>query len=195
MRPVIVLDYDGTLIDSYAVKRESYWRAASEVLGLGQQDRRTVDDSYTRTAGAHRFVQLDDTAAALGRIVSEAMREDFSRRYSGYNEAAKAEMREFPSARAALASLAARYDLVLASGLPHDSLVADATGRGLAGYFSRIEGGDKGRTLDRLREEGRTVVLFAGDAPHDESVAVSRGVRFYRVGGDADLSRLQDVRP
>ncbi|MBM3470997.1 MAG: HAD family hydrolase [Armatimonadetes bacterium] len=193
MRPVIVFDFDGTLVDAYEIKRESYWRAVSEVLGLDPGHRATVDASYARTSGAHRFVQLADTAAALGRTVSDADREEFSRRYSGYNEQEKDRMRQFPSARAMLEALREDHDLVLSSGLPHANLVAEAARHGLAEFFVEIEGGDKGRTLDRLRAAGRTVVVFVGDTPHDEEVAASRGVPFYRVGGDAELARLPEV--
>ena len=192
-RPVIAFDYDGTLVDAYTIKRESYWRAVSEVLGLGPEHRPTVDASYARTSGAHRFIQFADTAAALGRTVTDAHRQEFSRRYAAYNEAAKDQMHEFPSARTVLEALRARYDLVLASGLPQADLVTEASRRGLAAFFIEIEGGDKGRTLDRLRVEGRTVVLFVGDTPHDASVAAARGIPFYRVGGDADLARLPEV--
>ncbi len=193
MRPIIVFDFDGTLVDAYEIKRESYWRSVSEVLGLGAEDRALVDTSYARTSGAHRFVQLGDTASALGRTVSDAEREEFSRRYSGYNEAEKDRMKPFPSARRVLEALRSGHDLVLTSGLPHSNLVAEAARHDLAGFFVEIEGGDKGATLDRLRAQGRTVVLFVGDAPHDEEVAASRGVRFYRVGGDSDLSKLPEV--
>ncbi len=193
MRPVIVFDFDGTLVDAYEIKRESYWKAVCEVLGLDPEHRATVDASYARTSGAHRFVQLADTAAALGVEVDDEGREEFSRRYSGYNEARKDQMKPFPSARGVLEALRAGHDLVLCSGLPHSHLAAEAARHDLVGLFVEIEGGDKGRTLDRLRAEGRTLVLFVGDTPHDEEVAASRGVRFYRVGGDSDLARLPEA--
>lgn len=184
-RSVVAFDYDGTLIDSYEAKRQSYWKAVSETLRLDAGQQPTVDASYARTSGAHRFEQLADTARALEFEVSEVQREEFSRRYSGYNDAAKDDMREFPSTRHVLATLRRRFDLVLISGLPEALLSADAAERGLASYFMRIDGGDKGRALDRLRAEGREVVLFVGDTPHDEQVAADKGVRFLRVQGDA----------
>ncbi len=193
MRLVIVFDYDGTLVDSYEVKRRSYWRAVAEALHLGSEHRPTVDASYARTSGAHRFVQFADTTAALGLATTETERDEFSRRYSAYNKAAEDQMQEFPSARPVLETLRARYDLVLASGLPHADLVADATRRGLAAFFVEIEGGNKGRTVDRLRAEGRAVRLFVGDTPHDEAVAAARGIPFLIVRGDVDLARLPEV--
>ncbi len=193
MRPIIAFDFDGTLVDTYEIKRESYWRAVSEVLGLRAEQRDAVDGSYARTSGAHRLEQLKDTLRALGRTATEAQREEFSRRYSAYNDAAKDRMKEFPSVRRVLAALQDRYDLVLVSGLPREMLVADARTRNLDQYFILVEGGDKGRTLDRLREDGRQVVLLVGDTPHDESVAAVRHVPFYKVQGDADLARLPDA--
>jgi phosphoglycolate phosphatase-like HAD superfamily hydrolase len=192
-RPIVAFDYDGTLIDAYEIKRESYWRAVAETLGLDISDRPVADASYARTSGAHRLQQLADTARALKVEVTTAQQEVFSRRYSAYNDAAKDRMVEFPSARAVLETLRARYDLALISGLPQELLLADAAERGLAGYFTVIEGGDKGRALRRLREEGRIVVLFVGDTPHDEGTAHEHGVPFFKVRGDADLARVPAI--
>ncbi len=193
LRPVVVFDYDGTLIDSYEIKRQSYWCAVAEVLHLGPGDRPVVDASYARTSGAHRFEQLADTTAALRRAVTEAERDEFSRRYSAYNKAAEGTMSEFPAVRSMLSTLRPRYDLTLASGLLHGDLVADVTRRGLSGFFWVVEGGDKGRTLDRLRVRGRTIRLFVGDTLHDETVAAARGVPFFMVRGAADLTRVAEV--
>ncbi len=192
-RAMVVFDYDGTLINSYEIKRRSYWRAVAEVLHLGPGDRPVVDASYERTSGAHRFVQLADTTAALKRAVSEVQRDDFSRRYSAYNNAAEGMMFEFPAVRSVLATLRPRYDLVLASGLLHVDLVADVARRGLLPFFVVVEGGDKGRTIDRLRTRGRTIRLFVGDTPHDEAVAAARGVPFFMARGPADLTRVAQV--
>lgn len=189
-RPVVAFDYDGTLIDAYEIKRQSYWLAVSETLHVDQSKRPIVDASYARTSGAHRLQQLADTARALGVTVRPDQEAEFSRRYSSYNDAAKDMMREFPSVRSVLESLRRRFDLALISGLPDDLLTSDARDRGLSEFFIRIEGGDKGRALDRLRAEGRDVVLFVGDTPHDEGVAAEKAVRFFKIGGDADLSKI-----
>lgn len=190
LRAIVAFDYDGTLVDAYEIKRESYWRAVAETLGLDGAARSVVDASYARTSGAHRLQQLADTARALAIEVTPAQQEAFSRRYSAYNDAAKDRMAEFPSARGVLETLRARYDLALISGLPQELLASDAAERGLARYFILIDGGDKGRALRRLREEGRTVALFVGDTPHDEQTAREHGVPFFKVGGDADLARV-----
>lgn len=192
-RPIVAFDYDGTLVDAYEIKRESYWRAVAETFGLDAAARPVVDASYARTSGAHRFEQLVDTARTLEVDVTQAQQEAFSRRYSAYNDAAKDRMVEFPSARSVLEALRARYDLVLISGLPQELLMADAAERGLARYFVLIDGGDKGRALRRLREERRTVVLFVGDTPHDERAAREEGVPFFKVRGDADLARIPAI--
>ncbi|HXF83250.1 MAG TPA: HAD family hydrolase [bacterium] len=192
-RPIVAFDYDGTLVDAYEVKRESYWRAVAETLGLDETARPVVDASYARTSGAHRLRQLADTAQALGVEVTPAQAEMFSRRYSAYNEAAKERIVEFPSARAVLEALCQRCDLALISGLPQELLAAEAADRALAAYFTLIDGGDKDRALRRLREQGRTVLLFVGDTPHDEAVARAHGVPFHRVRGDADLARVPAV--
>jgi phosphoglycolate phosphatase-like HAD superfamily hydrolase len=192
-RPVIVFDYDGTLVDTFAAKQRAYARAVSEALGVGREDWALLEASYARTSGANRFAQLAETAAELGRTATDAQREEFSRRFSAYNAESADAMPEFPSARRVLESLGARYDLVLTSGMTHDALVRDAERRGLVAYFMRIDGGDKGRALDRLRSENRQVVMLVGDTPHDEAVAVDRGVPFHRISGDADLARLPEV--
>lgn len=192
-RPIVAFDYDGTLVDAYEIKRESYWRAVAEALGLDAAARPIVDASYARTSGAHRLQQLADTVRALGIEATPAQQEEFSRRYSAHNDAAKDRMTEFPSVRRVLEALRARYDLALISGLPQELLQADAAARGLAGYFALVDGGDKGRALRALRQEGRTVALFVGDTPHDEATAREHGVPFFHVQGDADLARVPEA--
>jgi phosphoglycolate phosphatase-like HAD superfamily hydrolase len=193
MRPVVVFDYDGTLVDTFAAKQQAYARAVADVLRLGAEHRPLLLASYARTSGANRFEQLAETARELGRRPTEAEREEFSRRFSAYNAEAADAMPEFPSARRVLQALGAEFDLVLTSGMAHDPLVDDATRRDLLRFFVRVDGGDKGRALRRLRAEGRDVVMLVGDTPHDESVAVECGVPFYRITGDGDLARLPGV--
>ena len=192
-RPIVAFDYDGTLIDAFEAKRESYWRAAAESLGLGDDARAVVDASYARTSGANRFDQFVDTCRALGRDAAEAHRQEFSRLYSHYNAAFKERMREFPSVRHVLGTLRARYDLALLSGLLHDLLLTDVRERGLKSFFDVVEGGDKAGSLERLRAAERSVVLFVGDTSHDEAVAREAGVAFYHVAGDKDLRRLPEA--
>ncbi|OFX27350.1 MAG: hypothetical protein A2Z07_08310 [Armatimonadetes bacterium RBG_16_67_12] len=192
-RPVVVFDYDGTLVDTFAAKQAAYARAVAEALGLGAEHRLVLEASYARTSGANRFAQLAETAAELSRTVTEAQRGEFSRRFSIYNAESADAMPEFPSARRVLETLGARCDLVLTSGMPHTMLIEDATRRSLVAYFVRVDGGDKGQALDRLRAEGRRVAMLVGDTAHDEAVAVERGVPFYRVCSDADLARLPEV--
>lgn len=192
-RSIVAFDYDGTLIDAFEAKSESYWRAVAETLALEPSARPIVEASYARTSGANRFDQLADTVSALGRAVDEAQRQQFSQRYSHYNEAFKDRMREFPSVRAVLRTLRTRYDVALISGLLQDLLVADVRARGLEPCFDLVDGGEKGAALERLRAAGRTVVLFVGDTSHDEGVARTHGVPFFLVQGDADLQRLPQV--
>lgn len=192
-RPVVVFDYDGTLVDTFAAKQVAYTRAVIETLALDEACRGRVEASYARTSGAHHLTQLAETAAEFGITVTEAQREEFSRRLSAYSAELADAMPEFPSARHVLRALGARYDLVLTSGMPQEALLADARRRGLADYFMRVEGGNKGATLDRLRAEGRRVVLLVSDTSHDATVADSREVPFYRVSSDADLARLPEV--
>lgn len=193
MRPVVVFDYDGTLVDTFAAKQRAYAKAVSDTFHLGEEFRLRLEASYARTSGANRFEQLAHTAVELGRSLSEDERQEFSRRFSAYNAETADAMPVFPSVRRVLAALGERYDLVLTSGVAHEPLVQDATRRGLIEYFMRVDGGDKGRAMARLLAEGRSIILMVGDTPHDEGVAAAHGVRFHRIHADGDLVRLLEV--
>ena len=191
--PAIVFDFDGTLIDTREIKTRNYIEAFEAVYATGPELRPAVRESCLRTSGANRFLQLEDTMAAVGIESTEEQRSDFSRRYSALNAKALSTIGEFPSVRAVLAKLArAAYALFAASGILDEEFRVELLRRGLMDAFVAARGGDKQRFLESLRSAGYGPIFFVGDTSYDRAAAEAAGVTFHLVEADADLVRLTE---
>ncbi len=133
----------------------------------------------------------------------EDVRNTYNTIYSSLNDAAaKKYWRPFPSVKDALSSLAKRYDLYIASGLPQHlleqdfiyhsfdrSLFLDILGSDKKG------GSDKGEILKKIKNKGYKEILFVGDSTKDLEYAIITEVKFFRIKDDADYHRLLDILP
>ncbi len=125
-RPAVVFDFDGTLIDTREIKARNYVDAVEAEYRTTPAQRSAVRESCLRTGGANRFVQLEDTLAAVGLASTEERRAAFSRRCSALNAVALRTVGEFPSVLTMLAKLgAAGYALFAASGILDEEFRAE----------------------------------------------------------------------
>ena len=187
----VVFDFDGTLIDSREAKTENYLEAFETVFKTDLSVREKIRSSCTRTSGANRFIQLQDTLDVIGKEATESQRQDWSRLYSKLNARSLAAISEFPSVRKILSGLAGLgFHLYSASGILEKEFLRELTRRKLTGCFAGVKGGDKLGFLRSLKSDGYWPILFAGDTIYDEKTAAEAGVRFHRVETDEDLVAL-----
>jgi phosphoglycolate phosphatase-like HAD superfamily hydrolase len=187
----VVFDFDGTLIDSKKIKLNSYLQAFVTVFNTGPKLKQPILESSRRTAGANRFIQLQDTLNCLSLTATDEQKEAWSRAYSALNSRAMAHIPEFPSVRNALTELKKKgYHLFAASGILDEEFQRELARRKLKDFFIEAEGGDKPGFLSRLKTRGFEPILFVGDTGFDEKAAGQAGVHFYLIKNDEDFSAL-----
>ena len=190
----VVFDFDGTLIDSKEVKIENYVRAFYDIFRVDARFRETVYESCRHTAGANRFVQLEDTLNRLGIEATEEERERWSKRYSELNRESLSVIGEFPSVRGLLEKLKERgFSIFAASGILHEEFRRELEKRNLAGYFKEIKGGDKEGFLKSLKERNFKRIIFVGDTKYDGRAAEKAGVEFFKIENNDDILRLSRI--
>ena len=190
---IIVFDFDGTLIDSREVKADNYVEAFRRVFEAGPEQIPMVRVSVEHTAGANRFIQLDDTLKRTGLKATKEQKLQWSNLYSALNSDALKQVKEFGSVRNVLERLAqSGHRLFATSGILPEEFLREMNRRNLAGYFLEMRGGDKTGYLTELKDSSEQTLIFVGDTSYDKKTASQVGVEFYHVVCNNDLARLPD---
>ena len=177
----IVFDFDGVVLESADVKTDAFVELFA-THGPGVQAR--VREHHLANLGISRFKKFawihrellgraitDDESAALGQ---------------GFSDLALARILEapfVPGAEAALATLAPRFPLFVASGTPQGELDHIVDARGLRSHFREVWGTptEKPTILSDLMARfgwTPTQVLFIGDGKSDYNAAHAVGCQF-----------------
>jgi phosphoglycolate phosphatase-like HAD superfamily hydrolase len=193
----IVFDFDGTLVDSNALKRAAYDRVVAsdpdgaalmaKALALGPGDRHVVFRRYA----ALQPGECGADAAALAQ------------RYTDIVDAAVADAPAMPGAATMLQNLAAAgIDAHVSSATPLASLAWIVARRGWDGYFRSLHGrpASKEETLAGLIAAHGTApneIAVVGDGDDDSASAAAIGCAFYPVGAAkaARTYRLDELLP
>lgn len=188
---LLVLDFDGTLVDSNALKRAAFRAAARDIAGAGP----ILDRLLAPPTRGDRAWVFDTLAGELGRpelASALAERYDALTREGILARLADGWADEF------LALVAARgHRAHVNSATPHASLDAILTRSGLAGRLAGFRGGF-GRKTENLRAilaaEGAATAVVVGDGSDDEVAARDCGCVFLRVDdGDHALFRMVPI--
>ena len=183
-------DFDGTLVDSNAIKRNSFFDVLSEVDPKGETVTHVLDvvRPGDRTAIAREVaVRLRER----GAIPAEPGIETFARRWAGaYTqrcEEAVAKCPEIPGATATLGWLVARgLPLYVNSATPQEPLLRVLELRSMARHFRLSLGGpaDKAENLATICADAGVLpqeLLFVGDGEDDRGAALASGCPFIAV--------------
>ncbi|MCI0684027.1 MAG: HAD hydrolase-like protein [Gemmataceae bacterium] len=187
---VVVFDFDGTLVASNEVKRDSYFRIFADVdpdgngvrdvlrNGWGEDNRLQVIGRILGTLAAR------DLAAGTARCFAPVV--EYADRYNEICETHQSECPEVPGASACLAALASRHSLFVNSATLEGPLRRAVARRGWNRYFSDVLGspaskiGNLRALLDRQRV-GAWQVVVVGDGRADLAAAQECGCRFIGI--------------
>lgn len=176
----VVFDFDGTLVDSNAVKHDAFLRIAARFPG-GEVAMRGLlghlkDDRHAVMAA---FVQASGLSATPDELVCA---------YSEYVDAAVAAAPAMPGAEALLQALrAAGLRVVLSSATPLANLRTIVERRGWTHHFDRLAGSPASKldTLTRMMaDHGLQAheIAVVGDGADDRASAHATGCAFFAVG-------------
>ncbi|MFQ5416354.1 MAG: HAD family hydrolase [Myxococcota bacterium] len=186
----VVFDFDGTLVDSNAIKRQTFFDVAAEHDPLGETVRVVLDDIRPgdRYAIAREIAQR---LCARGMLDASDGFETWAHRladdYTRRCEEAVSKCPEIPGALPCLEWLGARgIDCFVNSATPEEPLRVTVRRRSLDRHFRGILGGptDKFANLARILEEVGTEpreLLMVGDGEDDRRAADDVGCHFAGV--------------
>jgi len=194
----VAFDFDGTLVDSNAIKRRTFFDLVEHIDTGERAVTRVLDelrpgDRYAVTREVARLL-VEQGSGPTGVSAVEwgaCLAEDYTRRC----ETAVSSCREIPGASAALTWLAAEgIDCYVNSATPEGALRTIVKRRSLDARFRQVLGGpaSKSENLDRIRADAgvsANAILMVGDGEEDRSAAASFGCRFAGVA-PIDRSRF-----
>jgi len=183
-------DFDGTLVDSNAIKRDGFFETFSDV----DPDGETVAHVLDIICPGDRYDIVSEVSARLlelGAIPSDPDVESFARiraaTYTQYCEESVAKCPEIPGATATLDWLAARgIPLYINSATPEGPLRRVLELRSMVGYFRLSLGRPTGKienlaTICADADIPPHELLFVGDGEDDRGAAQAFGCRFSAV--------------
>jgi phosphoglycolate phosphatase-like HAD superfamily hydrolase len=179
----VAFDFDGTLVDSNAIKRGAYFEVLSRVPG----SREVLERVLREHPGADRFGVLGTAHRALAQRPGLPDLDRLVAAYSSLCEERVSSCPALPGALAAVEALAARYALYVASATPEDALERIVALRGWRGFFRGVFGGPRSKleNLERLAHREQLLpeqVLYVGDARRDREAAAAFGCLFLGCG-------------
>lgn len=192
----VVFDFDGTLVESNAIKRDTYFEILAETPGSGPVIETVLEanpkaDRYGVLAAVHevlaeRGVEPLPTLAALVNA------------YSRICEERVVSCPALPGAVETLESLRSTHTLHLDSATPTDALERVVARRGWRSFFGSVLGGPASK-VDNLRSiadrEGLPAkeMAYVGDGSADREAAQGFGCRF--LGFRTPASDLPEESP
>jgi len=192
----VVFDFDGTLVESNAIKRGAYFEILAETPGSAPAVEAVLrDNPGTDRYGVLARVHEALSARGAGPLPSV---EALVAAYSRICEERVAACSPLPGALETLATLPETHALYLDSATPTDALERVVEKRGWRRFFRGVFGGPASK-LDNLRaiaeREGIAAeeMLYVGDGVTDREAAAAFGCRF--LGLEAPAQDLPDGSP
>jgi phosphoglycolate phosphatase-like HAD superfamily hydrolase len=183
-----VFDFDGTLVESNAIKRDAYYEVFEDQGGA----RETLDRVLRAHPEADRYGIIDETRASLFDQGETALPSaaELAAAYGRICESRVSACAAVPGALDALAALAPRYPLYVASATPEEPLRRVVQRRGWTHLFRAVLGGPASKVTNLRAVAAReslapNAVLLVGDGAPDRRAAREFGCAFAGFGEPA----------
>lgn len=180
---VIVLDFDGVVIDSVGAKTEAF----AELFAEEKEHLPAILALHERLGGISRFKKFDLIYQdILMRPLAGGERNELGRRFARLARAKMTDCGLLPGSQRFLERYSRSIPLFIASGTPEEELQEIVAQRGLRDYFREVFGSprEKGALLRDIMTCYRTDsarLLFVGDAWSDFEAARETEVHFLGI--------------
>lgn len=178
---VIILDFDGVIIESNEIKTEAF----RQVFSRFPEHAEAMMAFHHANAWASRFMKIDHLLSEyLGRADDQHLRDQLAAEFSERVAEQLVTVPFVPGAVSFLNEFSDRVPLYLASVTPQADLDATVLSRDLGRFFRGVYGyppwTKAAAVRDVLRREGCEPgsALLIGDAPGDMQAATECGVHF-----------------
>ena len=193
---LVCLDFDGVIMDSMALKLESYCHAFAG-MGFAREAIRKVQ---LELAGLSRVKTVPLMYLELsGKEMPGALAAEALARFGEHDEASRERMQLKAGALDFLAAARARgIPMAIVTGTPQEVIERTVDRFSLRAYFDRVCGSPpaKPEHLSRLAEEfgfAPAACLYVGDAIKDQEAAVAAGMPFAGVNNGDDPFRPEGL--
>lgn len=185
---VLILDFDGVVIESNAVKTQAF----EKVFARFPEHAEAMMAFHHEHVSVSRFAKFDHLAALMGRADDAALKEDVAADFSLRVLEGMMEVPLVPGAETFLQMAKARFPVYLASVTPEPELKLILAKRGLAHWFRGVYGCPPWTKPEAVRDvllrenvkPGNALLI--GDSAGDQRAALETGVKF--LGRDSGLS-------
>ncbi len=186
----IVFDFDGTLVQSAAAKRQAFF----DLLASTPANARIIGEILDANPDGTRFTLIPQMIEAIGAAKGSSP-ENLIASYGDKVFEAVMAAPEMPGATALLRRLAGRAIITICSSTPHGPLQALAAARGWTRLVDGAFGIPTTKTahIAGLMSQHRlspAEVAMVGDGDNDEAAAEANSCAFFRVAGPGDLARV-----
>jgi phosphoglycolate phosphatase-like HAD superfamily hydrolase len=177
---MLILDFDGVIIESNSVKTEAF----RHVFGSFPEYAQTMMDFHHAHISLSRFGKFEHMLKLMGRTGDTALMAEIATKFSNYMLENLTYVFFVPGAEAFLEKMHARHPLYLISVTPAEELDTILSQRGLKRWFRDVYGCPPWTKPDAIRDvlareaaaPGDAILI--GDSAGDQRAAQMVGLRF-----------------
>lgn len=201
----IIFDFDGVIVDSNPIKKDTYFITFSQVKG----SRKIIEEAIIENPRKTRYGVIE---AILKKLKKRGLiqfnnlkdkRDNYVTMYGEITERETIKAEEIKGVERQLSNLSKKYSLFVLTSTIQKSIDKVVNGRGLKKYFKGVYGADSGtqnkpRILKRIIKEHNfdpKEAVFVGDSEADYECAKYFGMTFIGIKNETnDFAARDDVK-